>query len=71
MCLPSDETELRRWAEFVVSRWTLEHHVYLSCVQAMCLGMPIKPRDFMKIVRAYVDARTENKKPQAGPVDWK
>ena len=70
MCLPSDEAELRRWAEFAVTRWALEHHILHACLQATCLGMQMTRADFMTIVKAYVDCRTENKRPQAGLVDW-
>ena len=71
MCLPSDEAELRRWAEFAVTRWALEHHVLFICLHAICLGMPMTRADFLKIVRAYVDCRTENRRPLPGAVNWR
>jgi hypothetical protein len=72
MTLPvGDERELARWAEFAIVRWTLDHNVQLSCIQAMCLGIPMQKEDFMKIVRAYIDNRTENKHPTPGVAFWK
>ena len=70
MCLPSDEAELRRWAEFAVSRWTIERDIGFACVEAVCLSISMTRADFMTIVKAYVDTRTENKRPKAGLVDW-
>ena len=71
MCLPSDEAELRRWAEFAVSRWTIERDVGFACVEAVCLSISMTRADFMTIVKAYIDTRTENKRPTAADVSWR
>ena len=71
MCLPNDEEILKKWCEFAVLRWILEHHILYSCLQATCLGMPMLRDDFMKIIRAYVDCRSENKSPQGVNVFWR
>ena len=68
--LPSDEAELRRWAEFAVSRWTIERDIGFACVEAVCLSISMTREDFMKIIRAYVECRTENRSPQAGVKMW-
>jgi len=70
MCLPSDEAELRRWSEFVVTRWSQERDPRFACLEACCLGMAMTRADFLKIARAYVDCRNENRSPQGTRVFW-
>lgn len=61
MALPDDPATLRRWRTFVVKRWIDDINPWFSCVHAVMLGMLISRRDFMDIVRQYVDGETENK----------
>jgi len=67
MCLPTDDAECRRWVEFVVMRWRMEHDPRFIFLEGICLHMKDMTRDdCMRIVRAYVDRATENKQLRAG-----
>ncbi len=59
--IPQDQAELARWRAFVISRWRLDHNIWIACVQAICLGMPMRRADFLSLVRDYCDQRSENK----------
>jgi hypothetical protein len=61
MPIPQDHAEVTRWRSFVISRWLLDHNIWIACVQATCLGMPIRRADFLSLVRDYCDQRSENK----------
>jgi hypothetical protein len=60
MPLPQDHDTLCRWRVFVIQRWLLDHSVAYSCVQALCLGMPMSRADFLEIVKQYCDSSSEN-----------
>jgi hypothetical protein len=60
MPLPRDQAELARWRAFAISRWLLDHNIWIACVQATCLGMPMRRADFLSLVRDYCDAHSEN-----------
>jgi hypothetical protein len=62
MSIPQDQLELARWRSFVISRWRLEHDIWFACVQAACLGMPMRRTDFLSLVRDYCDEQSENKR---------
>ena len=59
MTLPIHEDEMRRWAEFAVSRWKYDRDIRLVCFEAMCLGMKMTQEDFFKIVKIYVSTQNE------------
>jgi hypothetical protein len=61
MPVPQDEAELARWRSFVISRWRLDHNIWIACVQAICFGMPMRRADFLSLVRDYCDERSENR----------
>ena len=53
MALPTDEPELKRVVEFVVSRWLLDHHFEQIQIQGLFLGIRLMRSDYLRIVRAY------------------
>ena len=59
MALPSDDVELGRWVERIVTGWRLEHHPAFTIFHAVMLGMPMTRKDYDRIVRAYVDTQDE------------
>jgi len=59
-----------RTREFIISRWELDHHWKQAQVQGLFLDCGFTRETFMKTVREHIDARTENKKPEAGAVNW-
>jgi hypothetical protein len=60
MPMPQDHAQLCRWRAFVISRWLLDDNIWIACVQAIYLGMPIRRADFLAIVREYCDQQSEN-----------
>ena len=60
MALPTDEPELKRVVEFVVSRWLLDHHFGQIQMQGLLLGIVLMRSDYLRIVRAYSDKRDVN-----------
>jgi hypothetical protein len=60
MPLPQDDVTLCRWRRFVISRWLMDHNIWLACVQAVCLGMNMRRADFLALVREYCDLHSEN-----------
>ncbi len=60
MPIPNDASQSRRWRSFVLSRWLLDHNIWMALVQAVCLGMNMRRADFLAIVREYCDANSEN-----------
>jgi hypothetical protein len=54
MPLQTDPVALCRWRGFVISRWRLDHNIWMACVQAVCLGMNMRRADFLAIVRDYL-----------------
>lgn len=60
MPLPQDDVTLCRWRCFVVSRWLMDHNIWLACVQAVYLGMNMRRADFLSLVREYCDLHSEN-----------
>ncbi len=61
MPIPQDHAERARWRSFVISRWRLDHNIWIACVEATFLGMPMRRADFLSLVRDYCDQRSENK----------
>ena len=59
MPLPTDHATLCRWRMFVISRWRLDHNIWMACLQTVCLGMNMRRADFMNIVRVYVDHKDD------------
>ena len=55
MALLTDEPELKRVVEFVVSRWLLDHHFGQIQMQGLLLGIVLMRSDYLRIVRAYSD----------------
>jgi hypothetical protein len=47
-------------AAFVVSRWLCDHDPQAIMCQLICLGVPLKKREILAIVRRYCDCQTEN-----------
>jgi hypothetical protein len=60
MPLPQDHAQLCRWRRFVISRWLMDHNIWLACMQAVCLGMNMRRADFLALVREYCDLHSEN-----------
>ena len=60
MALPTDEPELKRVVEFVVSRWLLDHHFEQIQMHGLLLGIVLMRSDYLRIVRAYSDKRDVN-----------
>lgn len=71
MALPVDADELRRFVEFGITRWQLEYPVMAFCVESVFRGCPMTRDDYLRIVRAYCDQRTENREPHGVPVFWR
>jgi hypothetical protein len=60
MPLPQDYDTLCRWRCFVIKWWLMDINIWFSCVHAVMLGMNMRRADFLKIVKEYCDASSEN-----------
>ena len=60
MALPTDEPELKRVVEFVVSRGLLDQHFEQIQMHGLLLGIVLMRSDYLRIVRAYSDKRDVN-----------
>lgn len=55
-----NHAELARWVKHIVLRWQLDHDINFAIIQAVCLGMSMTREDYMRVVRAYCDQKSEN-----------
>lgn len=60
MSLPTDEPELKRVVEFVITRWLLDQHFEQIQIQGLFSGICVTKDDYLKIIRAFADKRDVN-----------
>ncbi len=51
----------REIGQLIVDRWRMDHGANAIMVQLIMLGAPVSQSDILKVIRAYIDAATENR----------
>ncbi|CAN2532518.1 hypothetical+protein [Methylocapsa aurea] len=57
----------REIGQLIIDRWRMDYGANAIMVLCITRGAPVSKSEVMTIVRAYVEAATENKRPQRGP----
>jgi len=56
----------REIGQLIVDRWRMGHGANVIMVRCIMRGALVSQNDILKVIRAYVEAATENKRPQPG-----